>query len=62
MFFPRFSVDVGAARLFAGRRPITEHSEQEVYSLRENNMQSAEEHVGAKLCVDMGFALLLRLG
>jgi len=62
MFFPRLSVVFWAARLFAGRCPVTEYGEQHVYSLRENNLQSAEEHVGAKLCVVMGFALLLRLG
>ncbi|AZV76881.1 hypothetical protein EBB79_02525 [Parasedimentitalea marina] len=62
MFFSRFTVDIPAARFFAGRCPVTELSEQEVYSLREKNMQSGEAHVRANLCAVKGFALLPGVG
>ncbi|OUS35408.1 hypothetical protein A9Q94_12570 [Rhodobacterales bacterium 56_14_T64] len=53
----RISVDFPAAQFFVGRCPVPVVSEQEMYSLRENNMQSDRAHLLAKLCVVMVFAL-----
>lgn len=53
----RISVDFPAAKFFAGRCPVPVVSEQEMYSLREINMQSDRAHLRAKLCVVMVFAL-----